>query len=197
MSEQDIKQPTTDTPPQDAAPEYKDTYMFSNLVLEKIAGIAAREIDGVLALKGNIVANLTSSFIDRSPNPTRGVSVEVGEENVIVNLKMILEYGAPAPDIFKVLRARIAEQIHTMTGLTLVELHVEVVDVMTFEEFEQISQNRFNIYGVEQKEYANRFQGKDEYGQAQGQPAYAAGYPQNQGYPQQNYPQPNDPFQNY
>lgn len=152
--------PLADVPEtnKDEERKYEDTYTFNNYVLEKIAGIAAREIKGILALKGNIVSNLTGSIMDRSANPAQGVSVEVGDKEVIVRLKMILEYGAPAPQIFEQLREHVEKQINTMTGLDLVEMHVEVVDVMTQEEFEAAQQNRFAPNTVSPKNYVNRYQ---------------------------------------
>lgn len=171
--------------------EYEDTYTFNNYVLEKIAGIAAREIKGILSLKGNIVSNLTGSIMDRSANPAQGVSVEVGDKDVIVRVKMILEYGAPAPQIFEELRHHMETQINTMTGLDLVELHVEVVDVMTQEEFEEAQQNRFAPANVSPKNYVNRYQDDPHY-QQQGNPQQQ---PQ-QGYYNQGY-QPNNPQEGY
>lgn len=139
--------------------EHEDSFIFADHVIEKIAGIAAREIKGILALKGSFISNVTGGIMEGASNdPTRGVSVEVGDNAVVVSLKMIVEYGAPAPEIFKQLRQHIGQQLSVMTGLNLVELNVEVVDVMTREEFQQVAQSRFNAYDNEQVNYVNRYQ---------------------------------------
>lgn len=123
--------------------KYEDSYVFSDTVLEKIAGIAARDINGILTLKGNFMSNITGSFMDRSNNLTQGVRVEVGDNEVVVHMKMVMEYGAQAPRVFEKLRGHVAEQIYMMTGLSLVELHIEVVDIMTRQEFEEANKKRF------------------------------------------------------
>ncbi len=142
--------------------EHEDSFTFADHVIEKIAGIAAREIKGILALKGSFISNVTGGIMDNSGDPTRGVSVEVGDNAVVVSLKMIVEYGAPAPEIFKQLRQHVGQQLSVMTGLNLVELNVEVVDVMTREEFQQVAQSRFNAYNDEQSNYVNRYQNNYE-----------------------------------
>lgn len=157
----------------------EDSFKFADNVIEKIAGIAAREIKGILALKGNFISDFASGIVnsEEAVDPTRGVSVEVGEKNVVVDFKMIVEYGAPAPEIFKQLREHISQQIETMTGLHLAALHVEVIDVMTKEEFQKAAQSRFNSYQNEDMNYINRYQdGYPHHGQQmQPQNAYKRG----------------------
>ena len=145
--------------------EHEDTYVFADSVIEKIAGIAAREIKGILSLRGNILQNMAGSLMnDDTLDPKRGVNVEIGGESVVVDLKMILEYGAPAPEIFKKLREHIGEQLRVMTGLKLVELNVEVVDVMTRKEYQEAAQSRWSSYTPEpyNMQYSNPYQ--DSYG---------------------------------
>lgn len=141
---------------------HQDSFTFAEHVVEKIAGIAAREITGILALKGSFISNVTRGIMDNNDDPTRGVSVEVGEKTAVVSLKIIVEYGAPAPEIFKELRRHIAQQLAVMTGLTLAELNVEVVDVMTREEFQQMMQRSFNPFDNEASRYINRYQNNVE-----------------------------------
>lgn len=143
--------------------QHEDTYTFNDTVIEKISGIAAREIKGVLDLKGNFISGIAGSFSDGGQKPNRGVDVEVGERDVVVSLKMILEYGAPAPQIFKHLRSNLEKQLAVMTGLQLVELNVEVVDVMTREEFARESEKTFTSYSSEPIRYENRYADSEAY----------------------------------
>lgn len=169
---------------------HEDSFVFADSVIEKIAGIAAREIKGVMALKGNIISGLAGSLMNNldegntGADPKEGVHVKIGGGQVVVDLKAILEYGAPAPEIFKKLREHIGRQLAVMTGLDLVELNVEVTDVMTREEFEQAAQSRFNTYDQAGQRFINRYE--DEYNDR-----LDPSYRNNRGYkgPQQGYQQ--------
>lgn len=129
MTEEFVHQPEVEK-------TYADSLTFDESVIEKIAGMAAREIGGILDMKGNFISGLTESF-SSGPNPTKGVSAEVDEENVALDIRIILEYGASAPTIFEQLKGHIREQLTLMTGLNLRELNVRVVDVMTRKEWEK------------------------------------------------------------
>ena len=120
--------------------DYADTLSFDDAVIEKIAGIAAREIKGILDMKGNFISGITENF-SSGPNPTKGISADIDEDEVVIDLKVILEYGASAPDIFEHLKKHIREELGLMTGLRLRELNVRVVDVMTRKEFDQENKN--------------------------------------------------------
>ena len=79
--------------------ESEDSLTYSNGVIEKIVAMATREVPHVLGMKGNLMHFVQEQF--GAENLTKGVTVEVTDDNrVVVNISVIIEYGAYAPAIF-------------------------------------------------------------------------------------------------
>jgi uncharacterized alkaline shock family protein YloU len=105
---------------------------ISDGVVEKIAGMAAREIPGVYAMGGGF-ARTFGAMRDRVPgtatNVSRGVRVEVGEKQTAVDLELVVEYGVTITDLAADVRANVIDAVERMTGLQVVEVNVSVNDV--------------------------------------------------------------------
>ena len=98
------------------ADESEDSLTYSNGVIEKIVAMATREVPHVLGMKGNLMHFVQEQF--GAENLTKGVTVEVTDDNrVVVNISVIIEYGAYAPAIFDDVKARVTERLAAMTGI--------------------------------------------------------------------------------
>ncbi|MFE0043860.1 Asp23/Gls24 family envelope stress response protein [Streptomyces albireticuli] len=101
-------------------------------VVEKIAGLAAREVPGVYALGGGFARTL-GAVRERVPggrsNVTRGVKAEVGERQTAVDLDLVVAYGVPITEVAGEVRENVISAVERMTGLEVVEVNIAVVDV--------------------------------------------------------------------
>ena len=115
-------------------PQYKLT--IDENVGEKISSLAAQKVDGIIDMKGNVLSMIQEGL--GGNDRKKGVDADVVDENnAKVDLSIILEYGKSATDVFDQLKDVIAKDIKDMTGLNVIEMTVNVVDVMDQEEFNQ------------------------------------------------------------
>jgi uncharacterized alkaline shock family protein YloU len=108
------------------------TTTIADDVVQKIAGLAAREVSGVYALGGG-AARAIGALRDRIPRASQstgqGVSVEVGEKQAAVDLDLITEYGVPIADLARSVRRNVIASVEGMTGLQITEVNISVNDV--------------------------------------------------------------------
>jgi len=106
---------------------------IADSVVEKIAGMAARQVSGVHEL-GRGTARALGALRDRLPvggsaSAAQGVSVEVGERQAAVDLDVVAEYGVSIVDLAQSIRNNVIDQIEEMTGLEVTEVNISVDDV--------------------------------------------------------------------
>ncbi|MCD7948047.1 MAG: Asp23/Gls24 family envelope stress response protein [Oscillospiraceae bacterium] len=116
--------------------EQNHSLSFDEKVLKKIAGIAASEISGVLAISGTLFSGITDR-LKSADDPTKGISVEVGKKQVAVEMKVVCEYGRNIPEIFQSIVSAVSTGIKEMTGLEVVDIKVHVADVLLKQDFER------------------------------------------------------------
>lgn len=109
--------------------EREDKIKISDDVISTIAGIAAVEVKGVTAMSGGIADGIAGILGKR--NLGKGVKVEVGEKEVIIELSIIVEYGCKIHIVAKEIQNRVREVVEDMTGLKVVEVNVNVLGVNT------------------------------------------------------------------
>ncbi len=114
----------------------EDSLTFSNGVIEKIVAIAMRGVPGVVGMKGNWFNRVQDAF--GASDSTKGVTVEVTPESAVrVNISVLIEYGAYAPQVFEDVKRAVVKQITGMTGLEVAGVNLRIEDVLTAEEIEQ------------------------------------------------------------
>ncbi|WP_438696126.1 Asp23/Gls24 family envelope stress response protein [Streptomyces alkaliphilus] len=105
-------------------------------VVEKIAGMAAREVPGVTAPAAgfNRVGALRHRLTGDREGVSRGVRVEVGERQTAIDLNVVVEYGLSIPEVTTAVRENVILALERMTGLEVVEVNIVVEDVRLPEE---------------------------------------------------------------
>ena len=102
-------------------------------VVQKIAGMACREISGVHRM-GTSTGRAFGALRERipgssGPNVAQGVGVEVGETQAAIDLDIVVEYGVSIADLGRSIQRNVKQSVERMTGLEVVEVNVNVDDV--------------------------------------------------------------------
>ncbi|MFE6128991.1 Asp23/Gls24 family envelope stress response protein [Streptomyces sp. NPDC056437] len=102
-------------------------------VVEKIAGLAARDVIGVHAM-GSGASRTFGAVRDRVPgsgrsSASRGVKAEVGEVQTALDLDIVVDYGVSIADVARAVRENVVAAVERMTGLEVVEVNIAVGDV--------------------------------------------------------------------
>ena len=106
----------------DLTPSSNITY--NNEVMAIIAGLAANEVEGIAGM-----CTVSGSLMSKNRNVTKGVKVEVGSEEVAVDLYVIVEYGIPIQRAAADAQENVRKAIESMTGLHVVRVDVHVQSV--------------------------------------------------------------------
>ena len=113
---------TLPTNMEDLTPSSNITY--NNEVVAIIAGLAADEVEGIAGM-----CTVSGSIMSKNRNVTKGVKVEVGTEEVAVDLYVIVEYGIPIQRAAADAQENVRKAIESMTGLHVVRVDVHVQSV--------------------------------------------------------------------
>ena len=111
--------------------------IIHNDVVAKIAGVSVRRVEGVHALVPYGTGQSVSAFARRITGAVMrdlGVQVEVGKIQAAVDVRIVTEYGTGIVDIANKIRADVRRNIEHMTGLEVVEVNIEVVDLFFSED---------------------------------------------------------------
>jgi uncharacterized alkaline shock family protein YloU len=104
----------------------------ADVVVSKIAGMAAREVSGVHGLGGG-ASRTIGALRERIPggrvNVQQGISVEVGDRQAAVDISIVAEYGVAIHELAEAIRRNIIISVEEMTGLEVTEVNVIVHDV--------------------------------------------------------------------
>lgn len=126
--------PPSRSPATEASSDVKGRIHIADEVVEKVAGLAAIEVDGVADLGGDF-ARAMESVRERiglgAKRGDQGVKAEVKGHDVAVNVTIMVEFGYVVLDVARRVQANVAAKTARMLGLRVVEVNVNVDDVRT------------------------------------------------------------------
>lgn len=111
---------------------------IANDVVATIAGLAALEIDGISAMSGGISEGFAKKLSGKQIQ--RGVSVEVGQLETAIDLRVFVMYGSIIHEVCRNLQSHVRDTVQSLTGLKVVEVNVQVDGVVFEQEKEETAE---------------------------------------------------------
>ena len=96
-------------------------------VVAMIASLATTEVEGVNAMAGNITNELMSKVGVKKL--TKGVRVEVLDNNVTVDLAVTMDYGYNIPATCQQVQAKVKAAVENMTGLSCTDVNIRIAGI--------------------------------------------------------------------
>ncbi|TPR58850.1 Asp23/Gls24 family envelope stress response protein [Enterococcus sp. OL5] len=110
---------------------------FEEKVIETIVGVALQSIDGLISVNGRFLSDMTEN-LEEQPQVASGIDVEVGKEEVAVDLEVIVAYGKDIPKFFAQVQEVVLEEISRLTSLKVKEINIRIADIVKQETIDQI-----------------------------------------------------------
>ena len=103
-----------------------DQVQIADDVIAVVAEIAALEVEGIVGTtsgKGDLIQAISGK---KKP---KGVKIEVSESDVLIDIGVVVKYGAKIQKICKEAQEKVKNSVETMTGLDVVSVNIHVVGV--------------------------------------------------------------------
>ena len=113
-------------------PASRGTTTIANEVVEKIAGIAARDVPGVYDLGGDTV-RLLSSVREKlhlgEESKAQGIAVRLNGNEADLSITIVLEYGFVVSSVTDTVREKTISAVETLLGLDVTNVDILVDDI--------------------------------------------------------------------
>ena len=102
---------------------------ISDEVIGSIAGVAAREIEGVSSLGTSSIRRAIAERVGGQQQRGRGVAVEAGRREAILDIDLRVVYGFSVPQVVVHVRQNVARRVLELCGLVTKEINISVVGI--------------------------------------------------------------------
>ncbi|AKL94132.1 hypothetical protein CACET_c06220 [Clostridium aceticum] len=98
-------------------------------ILMTIARHTAEEVEGIVSIKGGLPGGIIELF-SKKTSTKKGVKIQNEETQVVINLSVVVDYGAVIPDIIKKVQEKVKSSVESMTDIQVSKVNVFVQDVV-------------------------------------------------------------------
>ena len=101
---------------------------ISDEVVAVIAGLACSEVKGIVGISSGIVGGITQ-ILSGKKNLSKGVKVNVGENDATIDIFIVVEYGVKIPEVASEVQNSVKKAVESMTGLSVSAINIFVQNV--------------------------------------------------------------------
>ena len=101
--------------------------LIEDEVIGAIAGVAVHEVEGVASLGARSLRRVIAERVGGGEEKARGVEVEAGSREAILDLDLRVIYGFSIPEVVIKIRQLVAQRVLEMAGLITKEININVV----------------------------------------------------------------------
>lgn len=109
----------------------EDNLRITDESIAIVAGVAATEVKHVARMSVGLAGGIVEALGRR--NPAKGVKVEMKDDEAIIDLYVIVNYGSRISDIAWEIQEHVKESVERLTGVTVSAVNIHVQGI----EFEQ------------------------------------------------------------
>lgn len=101
---------------------------ISDEVVAVIAGLACSDVKGIVGISSGIVGGITQ-ILSGKKNLSKGVKVNVGENDATIDIFIVVEYGVKIPQVAGEVQSSVKKAVESMTGLSVSAINIFVQNV--------------------------------------------------------------------
>ena len=99
-----------------------DELNISENVITSIVGLVTKEIEGISGLYGGIDIGV----IFGKKNVGKGVRTIISGSKIIIDISLIIEYGALIPKLTDEVKKKVKQAIESMTGYSVIQVNIYI-----------------------------------------------------------------------
>ena len=90
---------------------------------------AACSVDGVTRITGSSFVDNLAEIVGSKKMQDRSIAIEMGDNSVQVEIKVILAYGTHIPEVGREIQLAVIREISAITGMQVSKVNVIIIDL--------------------------------------------------------------------